>query len=83
MFLGRGVPLRSPHWGRCKTYPYQIQNVFLKDYSSFGTRPAAHLTQLDGYLAGQSFCQAIKKLLQPPPVTTHMSMGRLRLKVLL
>jgi hypothetical protein len=34
MFLGRGVPLRSPRWGRCKTYPYQIQNVFLKGYIS-------------------------------------------------
>jgi hypothetical protein len=32
MFLGRGVPLRLPRWGRCKTYLYQIQNVFLKGY---------------------------------------------------
>jgi hypothetical protein len=42
MFLGRGVPLRSPHWGRCKTYPNQIQNVFLKDYSIPSTSLRTH-----------------------------------------
>jgi hypothetical protein len=48
------VPLRSPHWGRCQTYPYQIQNVFLKDYSRLTSLPTKTQIGHWGYGVGVS-----------------------------
>jgi hypothetical protein len=45
MFLGRGAPLRSPHRGRRKAYPYEIQNLFLKDYTDDTCLTFSHLAQ--------------------------------------
>jgi hypothetical protein len=48
MFLGRGVPSRSPRRGRRKAYPYEIQNLFLKDYSIPSTSPFGKLRKFSG-----------------------------------